>query len=87
MSPSFDNSEKSKVNERYASSVRNVALWVSTLGHLFLFLFPLVNIKYYCYSLQVSTALAFGVGLGFKEGIGKASEFFAGYGNLTFKKV
>ncbi|MED6182900.1 hypothetical protein PIB30_033025 [Stylosanthes scabra] len=27
----------------------------------------------------VCTAVAFGVGLGFKDGIGKASEFFAGY--------
>jgi len=27
----------------------------------------------------VCTAVAFGVGLGFKEGFDKASEFFAGY--------
>lgn len=27
----------------------------------------------------VSTAVAFGIGIGFKEGVGKASEFFAGY--------
>ena len=29
--------------------------------------------------------MAFGVGLGFKDGIGKASEFFAGYVNFLFK--
>ncbi|XP_024028662.1 thylakoid membrane protein TERC, chloroplastic [Morus notabilis] len=47
-------SEKTKENERYASSVRNVAFWVST-------------------------AVAFGIGLGLKDGVEKASEFFAGY--------
>ncbi|KAL5546253.1 hypothetical protein UlMin_005940 [Ulmus minor] len=30
-------------------------------------------------ALWVSAALAFGIGVGFKEGAGKASEFFAGY--------
>ncbi|XP_031399135.1 thylakoid membrane protein TERC, chloroplastic isoform X2 [Punica granatum] len=30
-------------------------------------------------ALCVSCAVAFGVGLGFKDGVGKASEFFAGY--------
>ncbi|KAH0936800.1 hypothetical protein HID58_004261 [Brassica napus] len=30
-------------------------------------------------ALCVSTAVAFGIGIGFKEGVGKASEFFAGY--------
>ncbi|KAL3717224.1 hypothetical protein ACJRO7_008758 [Eucalyptus globulus] len=30
-------------------------------------------------ALCVSTAVAFGVGLGLKDGVGKASEFFAGY--------
>ncbi|KAK9733460.1 hypothetical protein RND81_04G069000 [Saponaria officinalis] len=29
--------------------------------------------------LCVSAAVAFGIGLGFKDGVGKASEFFAGY--------
>lgn len=29
--------------------------------------------------IQISTAVAFGVGLGLKDGVGKASEFFAGY--------
>lgn len=27
---------------------------------------------------QVSAAVAFGIGIGLKEGVGKASEFFAG---------
>ncbi|XP_031273810.1 thylakoid membrane protein TERC, chloroplastic isoform X2 [Pistacia vera] len=31
------------------------------------------------YLLQVCTAVAFGLGVGLKEGVGKASEFFAGY--------
>ncbi|KAL0728243.1 hypothetical protein Bca4012_024336 [Brassica carinata] len=30
-------------------------------------------------ALCVSTAVAFGIGIGLKEGVGKASEFFAGY--------
>ncbi|CAN6839148.1 unnamed protein product [Brassica oleracea] len=30
-------------------------------------------------ALCVSTAVAFGIGIGFKDGVGKASEFFAGY--------
>lgn len=30
-------------------------------------------------ALCICTAVAFGVGLGFKDGVGKASEFFAGY--------
>lgn len=30
------------------------------------------------------SAVAFGVGLGFKDGIGKASEFFAGYKIASF---
>lgn len=30
-------------------------------------------------ALWVCTAIAFGIGIGFKEGFGKASEFFAGY--------
>ncbi|CAN6992483.1 unnamed protein product [Brassica oleracea var. botrytis] len=30
-------------------------------------------------ALCVSTAVAFGIGIGFKDGVGKASQFFAGY--------
>lgn len=45
---------KAEEQEIYSSSMRTVALWVST-------------------------AVAFGVGIGLKDGIGKASEFFAGY--------
>ena len=30
------------------------------------------------------TAVIFGVGLGFKDGVGKASEFFAGYEAACF---
>jgi len=30
-------------------------------------------------ALCVGTAVAFGIGIGLKEGVGKASEFFAGY--------
>ncbi|KAF6171053.1 hypothetical protein GIB67_014633 [Kingdonia uniflora] len=51
--------EKLQGNDQdYMSSVRNVALCVST---------------------PVCTAVAFGIGLGLKDGVGKASEFFAGY--------
>ncbi|XP_058215734.1 thylakoid membrane protein TERC, chloroplastic isoform X4 [Rhododendron vialii] len=52
--PSSSPKEKKSAPENYASSIRTVALCVST-------------------------AVAFGVGLGFKDGVGKASEFFAGY--------
>ncbi|XP_062117078.1 thylakoid membrane protein TERC, chloroplastic isoform X2 [Humulus lupulus] len=52
--PSIICSEKTKQDERFVSSVRNVALWVSA-------------------------AVAFGIGLGFKEGGEKATEFFTGY--------
>ncbi|KAG5550031.1 hypothetical protein RHGRI_015110 [Rhododendron griersonianum] len=52
--PSSSPKDKKSAPENYASSIRTVALCVST-------------------------AVAFGVGLGFKDGVGKASEFFAGY--------
>ncbi|KAI6674991.1 hypothetical protein NL676_002897 [Syzygium grande] len=46
--------KRDQEKENYVSSIRTVALCVST-------------------------AVAFGVGLGLKDGVGKASEFFAGY--------
>lgn len=32
-------------------------------------------------------AVAFGVGLGFKDGVGKATEFFAGYAEICIVKL
>ncbi|XP_021891525.1 thylakoid membrane protein TERC, chloroplastic isoform X3 [Carica papaya] len=54
VSASDSHGTKAEEQEIYSSSMRTVALWVST-------------------------AVAFGVGIGLKDGIGKASEFFAGY--------
>ncbi|KAF7113541.1 hypothetical protein RHSIM_RhsimUnG0120200 [Rhododendron simsii] len=54
VTPSSSPKERKSKPENFASSIRTVALCVST-------------------------AVAFGVGLGFKDGVGKASEFFAGY--------
>lgn len=71
-----------------AASIRTVAFWVSgqpcnllpPTTHLAFSLFEFSSLNSVIFFLlQVCTAIVFGVGLGFKEGAGKASEFFAGY--------
>lgn len=73
--------KRDQEKENYVSSIRTVALCVSLIH--FRFIVSLRFCRFFgqlmiCI-LQVSTAVAFGVGLGLKDGVGKASEFFAGY--------
>ena len=89
------NSGKIKQNENFVSSARNVALWVSTYANYFELCTSkladsfIVNVKIGSHwFIQVSAAVAFGIGLGFKEGVDKASEFFTGYVvNLAFQSI
>lgn len=76
--------KRDQEKENYVSSVRTVALCVSSIH--FRFIVSLHFCRFFAQFmicvLQVSTAVAFGVGLGLKDGVGKASEFFAGYAQV-----